>query len=172
MDSLTPVSLSLSLSYPARPLISLPLSPSYVSCVRRCPSRGAQIMAHVMQWNRMESKMTDFFSGRGPTTGLLKILRDAPKQSDDIYTAARERRVKINSRRHMKGMLHYLKKVGRVQTFPPVERQSGEERDVVRNFVYSLTEKGVKYVTSARTRGKQQRLRMQKQKEEEALNER
>lgn len=125
-----------------------------------------------MQWYRMESKMPYSLAGRGPTTGLLKILRDAPKQSDDIYTAARERRVKINSRRHMKGMLHYLKKLGRVQTFPQVERQSGEERDIVRNFVYSLTEKGVKYVTRFSKPGKQQKLRMQKRAEKEALNER
>lgn len=117
--------------------------------MRRCPSRGAQFTAHSMQWNRMGSNnVNNYGVGEGPMANLLRIIRDAPRtpNTNDIYTAATEEKVGVHSRRHMKGLLNCMRKLGRIQTRPPSEREPGEEKGKAKNFVFSLTEKGAMHI--------------------------
>ena len=55
-----------------------------------------------------------------------------------IYAAAVEKNAGVHSRNHMKGLLNWMKKLGRVKTLPPEGKS--------KNFSFSLTEKGARHI--------------------------
>ena len=98
--------------------------------------------------------MSNYGVGDGPAANLLRIIRDSPTANDgvtgapdvkELYETATELNVKVNSRRHMKSLLKWMKKIGRVQTAPPPLGPSGAwQRN--KNFSFSLTAKGAEHI--------------------------
>jgi len=73
---------------------------------------------------------------------LLRVIRDAGDArltSKQIYERAVDANAGVRSRRHAKGLLNWMKKIDRVQTWGP---EGGKGK----SWVFSLTARGEKHV--------------------------
>ena len=71
-------------------------------------------------WTRtMAANTKDYDVGDGPMASLLRIVRDGEGMTvAQLYERATSDGVRVHSRRHMKGLLNWMKKIGRVRTEP------------------------------------------------------
>ena len=84
----------------------------------------------------------------GPMAQLLRIVRDAPAGEgltvSQLYERATSDGVGVHSRRHMKGLLQWMKKIGRVRTVPTTNAQGKIIRG--KNYSFHITEVGETHI--------------------------
>ena len=76
---------------------------------------------------------------------LLRLIRDAGDDHPTVtqlYERAVETDAGVRSRRHMKGLLNWMKKIDRVRTSTPPPDKPGKGK----NWVFALTERGEKHI--------------------------
>lgn len=105
--------------------------------------RGAFTAHHNLQWNRLGSNnVNNYGVGEGPAANLLRIIRDAEEGATPnvtyLYNKAVEAQAGVHSRTHMKGLLNWMRKIGRVRALPPEGKG--------KHFSFSLTEKGAQHI--------------------------
>ena len=81
----------------------------------------------------------------GPMAQLLRIVRDGEGMTvSQLYERATSDGVGVHSRRHMKGLLNWMKKIGRVRTEPARNAQGKIIRG--KNHSFHLTEVGETHI--------------------------
>ena len=92
------------------------------------------------------ANVKDYGVGDGPAAHLLRLIRDAgedhPTVSELYAKASEDPSVGVRSRRHMKGMLSWMRRQQRVQTGNPPPEKPGKDK----NWVFQLTEKGQAHI--------------------------
>ncbi|EEH58687.1 uncharacterized protein MICPUCDRAFT_56780 [Micromonas pusilla CCMP1545] len=120
------------------------------------PSLAPSASVAPWRWRRHASNETGtkYDVANGPGANLLRILRDAEKPLSvaQIYASVEERDREaqgVHSKRHMKGLLRWMKSIQRVYTLPA---KKAFEEDIVslrasgKGHVFKLTEKGEKHI--------------------------
>ncbi len=106
------------------------------------PMTGAFAIARRMG----SANVKDYGVGDGPAAHLLRLIRDAgedhPTVSELYAKASEDPSVGVRSRRHMKGMLSWMRRQQRVQTRNPPPEKPGKDK----NWVFQLTEKGQAHI--------------------------
>ena len=97
-------------------------------------------------WTRtMAANTKDYDVGDGPMASLLRIVRYGEGMTvAQLYERATSDGVRVHSRRHMKGLLNWMKKIGRVRTEPAMNAEGKILRG--KNHSFHLTEDGQSHV--------------------------
>ena len=105
-------------------------------------------MASAARWGLRHygrPNVNNYGVGDGPMANLLRLIRDAGDDHptvSQLYERAVETDAGVRSRRHMKSLLNWMKKIQRVRTTTPSPDKPGKGK----NWVFALTERGEKHI--------------------------